>query len=97
MIHALYIINRAGQLIYNTYFVKKPSNLNSDDYLKLGAIFHGMYTISSSLSPVSKQGDGISCIECENMKLQCIQTPTGIYNLILSNLSLIFKTLFVKE
>lgn len=76
MIHALYIINKAGQLIYNTNFINKP-NLSANDYLTIAGVFHGMYTISSSLSPSSKQGDGISCIECENMKLQCIQTPTG--------------------
>lgn len=78
MIHALYIINKAGQVIYQKYFLPKSPVLSSDDYLVLGGLFHGMHTISKSLSP-TKSGGGICFLESDYMNLRCLQTPTGIW------------------
>lgn len=77
MIYALYIINKAGQVIYQKYFNVQSTGLTSDDYLVLGGLFHGMHTISKSLSP-TKSGSGICFLESDHMNLRCLQTETGM-------------------
>eukprot|EP01113_Clastostelium_recurvatum_P003039 TRINITY_DN11313_c0_g1_i1.p1 TRINITY_DN11313_c0_g1~~TRINITY_DN11313_c0_g1_i1.p1 ORF type:complete len:137 (+),score=23.20 TRINITY_DN11313_c0_g1_i1:156-566(+) len=76
MIFSLYIINKAGGLIYQNDFSSIPK-LAANDYLRLAGIFHGLHAITSSLSP-NGPSSGIELLEADTFKLQCYQTATNI-------------------
>lgn len=75
-IHAIYIINKAGGLIYQKDFIQNASQLNSNDYLRLAGVFHGMHAIAKSVAPTKTSG-GIVTLEAEHSQLRCYQSPTG--------------------
>lgn len=52
--------------------------LGGNDYLRLASTFHGLHAITSNLSPTGSSS-GIEILEAETFKLQCFQTPTGIF------------------
>ena len=93
MIYSVYIINKAGSLIYNTDFVNGdgqnghgPPRLTSNEYLVLAGTFHGIHAIASKVSPTSdKRSTGIEQLETETFKLSCLQTPTGLKLLIITD------------
>jgi len=76
-VHSLYIINKAGSLIYQRDFIPRQAGqpLNSNDYLRLAGLFHGMHTIARSVAP-TKSG-GIVQLEGDHMQLRCFQALTG--------------------
>jgi hypothetical protein len=75
-IHAIYVINKAGGLIYQKDFIQNASQLNGNDYLRLAGVFHGMHTIARSVAPTKTSG-GIVTLESEHSQLRCYQSPTG--------------------
>jgi len=72
----VYVINKAGGLIYQQDFAPIPK-LGGNDYLRLASTFHGLHAITSNLSPTGSSS-GIEVLEAETFKLQCYQTPTGL-------------------
>ncbi|KAG0147096.1 hypothetical protein CROQUDRAFT_722521 [Cronartium quercuum f. sp. fusiforme G11] len=83
---SLWIINKAGGLIYQKTFNNGLlPNLSSNDYLILAGTFHGIHAISSKLSPVHPTGSGIQFMEAETFKISCLQTLTGIKLLIFTS------------
>ena len=78
-------MNKAGNLIFNKQFVKSNTPLTGDDNIQVASVFHGMHTISSSLTFGGNHSSGILRIEAENMVLQCFQTATGESFLIKSH------------
>ncbi|ORY79460.1 Sybindin-like protein [Protomyces lactucae-debilis] len=77
MIHSLYIINKAGGLIFQADYAAGLTKLSANDYLILAGTFHGVHAISSQISPVAGSS-GIEVLETETFRLQCFQTLTGI-------------------
>ncbi|KDN35978.1 Sybindin-like protein [Tilletiaria anomala UBC 951] len=55
---SLWIINKAGGLIYNADYSKRPTGLSSNDYLILAGTLHGIHAITAKLSPVAGLGGG---------------------------------------
>ncbi|KAF2013117.1 Sybindin-like protein [Aaosphaeria arxii CBS 175.79] len=51
VVFALFIISKAGGLIYNREFHTGLSKLSSNDYLMLAGSFHGMHAITKQLCP----------------------------------------------
>jgi hypothetical protein len=51
--------------------------LSSNDSLRLGSTFHGLYAIASQIAPVAG-AEGINKIETSTFVLECLQTLTGI-------------------
>ncbi|KAF2792232.1 Sybindin-like protein [Melanomma pulvis-pyrius CBS 109.77] len=51
VVFALFIISKAGGLIYNREFHTGMSKLTSNDYLMLAGSFHGMHAITKQLCP----------------------------------------------
>ncbi|KAF1839919.1 Sybindin-like protein [Cucurbitaria berberidis CBS 394.84] len=52
VVFALFVISKAGGLIYNREFHTGMSKLTSNDYLMLAGSFHGMHAITANISPV---------------------------------------------
>eukprot|EP00029_Vermamoeba_vermiformis_P003066 TRINITY_DN13428_c0_g1_i1.p1 TRINITY_DN13428_c0_g1~~TRINITY_DN13428_c0_g1_i1.p1 ORF type:complete len:147 (+),score=24.57 TRINITY_DN13428_c0_g1_i1:26-466(+) len=79
MIISLYIINKAGGLIFQREFVKINTELRltSNDYLRIAGVFHGMYAIASRLTPLDKTSSGIVEIDSPSFVLKCYQSVTG--------------------
>jgi len=80
VIYSIYIINKSGLLIYQRDFVsrdeKSEYKLTSNDYLRIGSVFHSMYALASRLCPRGKSS-GIQFLECDSYVMRCYQSPTG--------------------
>ncbi|CAI5742257.1 unnamed protein product [Hyaloperonospora brassicae] len=76
MLHSLYIINKAGGLIYQQDLSPAAPKLSSNDHLRLGSTFHSMHAIAALAAPTGS--GGIDSLETGTFRLQCLQTPTGI-------------------
>ncbi|EGG15394.1 trafficking protein particle complex subunit 4 [Cavenderia fasciculata] len=76
-IYSLYILNKAGTLIFQNDYVGSVEKLSHNAYISLGSMFHGLHAIASNLSPTGSSS-GIETIETEAFKLQCFQTHTGM-------------------
>jgi hypothetical protein len=74
---ALWIINKAGGLIYSRTYADGLATLSSNDNLILASTFHSIHAIASRISPVPRSS-GIHSIEADTFKMTCLQTPTGI-------------------
>mmetsp|Transcript_3719 Transcript_3719/g.5645 ORF Transcript_3719/g.5645 Transcript_3719/m.5645 type:complete len:136 (+) Transcript_3719:1367-1774(+) len=76
MIISLYIISKAGGLIYQQDFAAVPK-LSGNDYLRLASTFDSFLAISAQISPVPGSS-GIEVLEADTFKLQCLAAPTGV-------------------
>ncbi|KAI9906954.1 hypothetical protein PsorP6_003526 [Peronosclerospora sorghi] len=76
MLHSLYIINKAGGLIYQQDLSPAAPKLSSNDQLRLGSTFHSMHAIAALAAPTNS--GGINSLETSSFRLECYQTPTGI-------------------
>jgi hypothetical protein len=77
MIFSLYVINKAGGLIYQSDFSDGLAKLSANDYLILAGTFHGIHAISGQISPVAGSS-GIETLDTDSFRLQCFQTLTGM-------------------
>ncbi|KAJ1979944.1 hypothetical protein H4R35_000880 [Dimargaris xerosporica] len=75
MILSLYIINKAGGLIYQRDFNEGLNRMSSNDYLILAGTFHSIHAITSRISPTG-HSDGLEVLEAETFTLHCFQTVT---------------------
>mmetsp|Transcript_1207 Transcript_1207/g.2629 ORF Transcript_1207/g.2629 Transcript_1207/m.2629 type:complete len:135 (-) Transcript_1207:128-532(-) len=80
--HTLFIVNKAGGLIYTRHF-SAENQLNVNDCLRLASTFHSMHAIAGRLTPAGAP-TGIETVEADTFRLQCFQTPTGIKFIMLS-------------
>jgi len=74
MIYSLYILNRAGGLIFQKDFVTNP-NMKGNDYFVISGVFHGLHAIASDLSIVKKSSyeNGLQSLECGTFRLECFR------------------------
>ncbi|KAJ4372168.1 hypothetical protein N0V83_003941 [Neocucurbitaria cava] len=70
VVFALFVISKAGGLIYNREFHTGMSKLTSNDYLMLAGSFHGMHAITANISPVPPASNPSSSTSTSS------QTPT---------------------
>ncbi|KAI9317516.1 Sybindin-like protein [Dichotomocladium elegans] len=84
MIYSLYIINKAGGLVYQKDFTNNLEKLSSNEYLVLAGTFHGVHAIASQISPVHNSS-GIEMLEAGNFRLYCFQTLTDTKFLMLTS------------
>ncbi|KAJ2355452.1 hypothetical protein IWW50_003006 [Coemansia erecta] len=82
MIHAVFIINRSGGLIFNKNYSNQLAQLSSNEALIFAGTFHGIHALASRISPALKGNAtrdlGIQTIDTKNFRIHCYQTPTGI-------------------
>lgn len=60
---------------------KSEYKLTSNDYLRIGSVFHSMYALASRLCPRGKSS-GIQFLECDSYVMRCYQSPTGTMFLV---------------
>ncbi|CAG8499152.1 1295_t:CDS:2 [Paraglomus occultum] len=86
MIFSVYIINKAGGLIYQKDFNEGLAKLTSNEYLVLAGTFHSVHAITSKISPVRNvTSTGLEVLEADTFKLCCYQTLTGTKFLIIAD------------
>ena len=84
MIHALYIINRNGGLIYHQQYSQTLAQLTTNDALILAGTLHGVHAISSQISPSGIAG-GLESLSTEHFDLHIHQTLTGVKFVVLTD------------
>ncbi|KAF9446335.1 transport protein particle complex subunit [Macrolepiota fuliginosa MF-IS2] len=84
-IHGLWIINKAGGLVYQRNFADGLAQLTSNEYLVLAGTLHGIHAITSRLSPTGSSS-GAEVIEGETFKLTIHLTLTGTKFVLLTSL-----------
>ncbi|KAI5476228.1 TRAPP complex subunit Trs23 [Pseudohyphozyma bogoriensis] len=75
-VFGIWIINKAGGLIFSKNYSEGLSHLTSNEYLVLASTFHSIHAIASRMSPVPGSS-GVEVVEAETFKMTCLQTPTG--------------------
>eukprot|EP01104_Vermistella_antarctica_P021263 TRINITY_DN9487_c0_g1_i1.p1 TRINITY_DN9487_c0_g1~~TRINITY_DN9487_c0_g1_i1.p1 ORF type:complete len:135 (+),score=18.19 TRINITY_DN9487_c0_g1_i1:190-594(+) len=76
-VYSLYVINKAGGLVYQKNFGSDAPDLSMNLLLRLGSTFHSLHAITAQLSPVAGSS-GIQVLETELYRVHCFQTATGI-------------------
>ncbi|KAI6045572.1 TRAPP complex subunit Trs23 [Pisolithus marmoratus] len=76
VVFGLWVINKAGGLVYQRSFTDGLAQLTSNEYLVLAGTLHGIHAITSRLSP-SGPSSGAQVIEGESFKLTILLTVTG--------------------
>lgn len=84
-VQSLYILNRAGGLIYQKDYRPGVNKLSTNEYLVLAGTFHSIHAISSRISPVGPSS-GITKIEFAKYTMHCHQTITGVKFLLITDL-----------
>ncbi|KAG1741979.1 transport protein particle complex subunit [Suillus lakei] len=85
-IFSLWVINKAGGLVYQRNFADGLAQLTSNEYLVLAGTLHGIHAITSRLSPTGS-GSGAQVIEGETFKMTILLTATGTKFVLLTSLA----------
>ncbi|KAJ2927591.1 hypothetical protein H1R20_g7104, partial [Candolleomyces eurysporus] len=85
-IFGLWIINKAGGLVYQRNFAEGLAQLTSNEYLVLAGTLHGIHAITSRLSP-TESSSGANVIEGETFKMTIFLTVTGTKFVLLTSLN----------
>ena len=82
MLLSLYIVNRAGTLVFHRNLNPSLPKLSSNEYLRVGSTFHSLHELAKQAAPI--QSGGILKLEANNFSLQCLQTLTGMKFVIIT-------------
>ncbi|OAX34544.1 transport protein particle complex subunit [Rhizopogon vinicolor AM-OR11-026] len=85
-IFSLWVINKAGGLVYQRNFADGLAQLTSNEYLVLAGTLHGIHAITSRLSPTGSSS-GAQVIEGETFKITILLTATGTKFVLLTSLA----------
>ncbi|KAF8486756.1 Sybindin-like protein [Russula emetica] len=85
-IFGLWVINKAGGLVYQRNFADGLAQLTSNEYLVLAGTLHGIHAITSRLSPTGASS-GAHVIEAETFKMTILLSPTGTKFVLLTSLA----------
>ncbi|KAH9980900.1 Sybindin-like protein [Lactifluus volemus] len=77
-IFGLWVINKAGGLVYERNFADGLAQLTSNEYLVLAGTLHGIHAITSRLSPTER---------AETFKMTILLTATGTKFVLLTSLA----------
>ena len=75
MLYSLFIINKAGGLIFNVDLSAAVPKHSGNEYMRLASTFHGLFEISSEVAPLLS--NGIEILDADTFRLQCLKTLTG--------------------
>jgi hypothetical protein len=97
VVFSLYIVNKAGSLIFNREFSTGLSQPSSNELLIIAGTFHGIHAITRSLVPAALaassstsgtqfpvKSSGLEVLETSHFRLYCNQTLTGTKFLLLT-------------
>ncbi|KAF8891246.1 transport protein particle complex subunit [Infundibulicybe gibba] len=85
-IYGLWVINKAGGLVYQRNFADGLAQLTSNEYLVLAGTLHGIHAITSRLSPMGSSS-GAQVIEGESFKMTILLTATATKFVLLTSLA----------
>ncbi|KAI0263465.1 transport protein particle complex subunit [Gloeopeniophorella convolvens] len=85
-IFGLWVINKAGGLVYQRDFAEGLAQLSSNEYLVLAGTLHGIHAITSRLSPIGASS-GAHVIEGETFKMTILLTATGTKFVLLTSIA----------
>ncbi|KAF5331082.1 hypothetical protein D9619_005891 [Psilocybe cf. subviscida] len=85
-VFGLWVINKAGGLVYQRNFAEGLAALTSNEYLVLAGTLHGIHAITSRLSPMGASS-GVQVIEGETFKMNILLTVTGTKFVLLTSLA----------
>ncbi|EIN07149.1 Sybindin-like protein [Punctularia strigosozonata HHB-11173 SS5] len=85
-IYGLWVINKAGGLVYQRNFGDGLAQLTSNEYLVLAGTLHGIHAITARLSPIGSSS-GAQVIEGETFKMTIHLTATGTKFVLLTSLA----------
>ncbi|KAJ6490489.1 transport protein particle complex subunit [Mycena vulgaris] len=85
-IFGLWVINKAGGLVYQRNFAEGLAQLTSNEYLVLAGTLHGIHAITSRLSPMGSSS-GAQVIEGESFKMTILLTATATKFVLLTSLT----------
>lgn len=84
MILSIYILNKAGGLVFQRDFNGGLNRMSSNDYLVLAGTFHSVHALTSKISP--KPGSsGLLQLQAESFTMHCSQTLTGLKFLVFTD------------
>ncbi|KIK79349.1 hypothetical protein PAXRUDRAFT_834157 [Paxillus rubicundulus Ve08.2h10] len=83
-IFSLWVINKAGGLVYQRNFADGLAQLTSNEYLVLAGTLHGIHAITSRLSPIGSSS-GAQVIEGDSFKMTILLTATGTKFVLLTS------------
>jgi hypothetical protein len=79
---SLWIINKAGGLIYQSDHFTGTQKLTSNEALILAGTLHGIHAITARLNPVpNTTNTGLETLEADNFKLTLLLTATGEFHI----------------
>lgn len=85
---SLWIINKAGGLIYQAEYFPYPKegDMTSNDYLVLAGTLHGIHAIASRIVPApGKESQGLEVLEADNLLIRIKVTATGTKLVLLAD------------
>ncbi|KAH9843170.1 Sybindin-like protein [Rhodofomes roseus] len=85
-IWGLWVINKAGGLVYQRNLGDGLPHLTSNEYLVLAGTLHGIHAITARLSPTGTSS-GANVISGETFKLTILLTATGTKFVLLTSLA----------
>lgn len=86
-VHALYVINKSGGLVYSRNTAQSAVKLDVSDAMRLGSIWFSLHTISSQLSPVLGPCRGLKRLYADTFDLHCLKTMSGTMFFIVADAS----------
>ncbi|CCF54331.1 hypothetical protein NDA11_003886 [Ustilago hordei] len=86
---SLWIINKAGGLIYQAEHFSYPSSpgrLSSNEYLVLAGTLHGIHAITAKLNPLpSRKCSGMESLDSDHFTIRVMVTSTGTKFVLVAN------------
>ena len=79
---SVYIVNRAGSLIYQKDLSEAMPRLDGNDYIRCGSTFHTLSSIADQIAPISSTG--IEAIQTDTFALRCFHSLTGLKIFVLA-------------
>eukprot|EP00127_Corallochytrium_limacisporum_P007281 Clim_evm22s246 gene=Clim_evmTU22s246 len=83
MIYSVYIINKAGSLIFQQDYIE-GYRLPANERIMLASTFHSLFAIAANISPANNSS-GIKTLDCDSFRLECMQTATGTKFMLLAD------------
>lgn len=85
VVQSLYILNKAGGLVYQRDFHPGLNKLSTNDYLVIAGTFHSVHAMTTRVSPTSTSS-GITSMETGKHSIYCFQTLTGTKFLLIADI-----------
>ena len=79
---SVYIVNRAGSLIYQKDLSPNLPRLDGNDYIRCGSTFHTLSSIAEQIAPVASSG--IHAVQTDTFTLRCFHSVTGLKIFVLA-------------